>query len=436
MGREGARFQTEMKEDPLKTSERRSLEKVAEQIFGARSTPAYQRWIEYWQQSRRRNLQLLSDFEASTLIELRDRKVLDIGCGTGGLGGIVEQRGADYVGGDLHRHVLQFAIPGKRSSYVQCSGLDLPFPDAGFDLITAFDVIEHLVGGRPWQVRFLRELRRVLAPLGMVLLTTPNFWYPYDAHTELYGPQFLPVSLADRYAGRFNPGFLDEHQSFRNIRLLRPGVLRSLIDEAGLAPLHNLPCGLDRSDYRRLHPWYGWLTSLGLGWHLHAEFWSILVHARERGRLRRKLRKNWNYERIDRGESTSLEFGPSIDFSEGPCSHQLGPGWYWYEHHGRACRWTGPRAECYLETRRPVRYLHIAGYTPWANRVDWYVDGVRVGEKYLEDGEAFDAEYLVPFPEMRRRQFEVAIACDRTVVPSDLEDRRELGVMIFRIELK
>ncbi len=345
-------------------------------------------------------------------------------------------RGAQYVGGDFHRHVLQFAIPGDRSSYVQCSGLDLPFPDGSFDLIAAFDVIEHLVGGRPWQRRFLEELRRVLTPTGMILLTTPNFWYPYDAHTELYGPQFLPVPLADWYAGRFNPGFLDEHRSFRNIRLLKPTVLRSLIDDTGLAPLHDLPCGLDRTDFRRLHPRYGWLTFLGLGWHLHAEFWSILVHSGQRERLRRKLRKNWEYERTDPKASASLEFRPHIDFEEGPCSHQLGPGWYWYEHHERACRWTGPHADCYLETRRPVRYLRVAGYTPWANRIDWFVDGVRVGEKYLDREEAFDVEYLVPFQDTKRRLFEVGLACSKTVVPSGVQDRRELGVMMFRIELK
>ena len=424
-----------MKEDPLETKELETLESVAERIFGSKANPACRRWVEYWRESRLRNRQLLSDFEAATLLELSGRKVLDIGCGTGGLGGLMEDRGAVYFGADLHHHVLQFAIPGKHSSYLQCSGLRLPFPDGSFDVITSFDVIEHLVGGRPWQRRFLRELARVLSPLGMVLLTTPNFWYPYDAHTELYAPQFLPVSLADWYASRCNPGFLDEHQSFRNIRLLRPGVLRALIHDAGLAPLHELPCGLDRSDYRRLHPWQGWLTHLGLGWHLHAEFWTILVHADEREELRRKLRKNWKYEPMEEREASVQAFGPRIDFSSGPFSHQLGPGWYWHESHNQGCRWTGPQATCYLEVREPVRYLRVTGYSPWANRLDFYVDGVRVGEKCVAEKEAFEAEYLIPFPDTRRRMFDVILSSSKTVIPSASDDRRKLGVMIFEIEL-
>lgn len=425
-----------MKEDPREMKERRTLESVAERIFGSKANPACRRWIEYWKESRRRNRQLLSDFEASTLLELQGRRVLDIGCGTGGLGSIMEERGAIYFGADFHRHVLQFAVPGERSSYLQCSGLDLPFPAGTFDLICAFDVIEHLVGGKPWQRRFLGELRRVLAPLGMLLLTTPNFWYPYDAHTELYGPQFLPVPLADRYAGLFNPGFLDEHRSFRNIRLLRPGVLRRLIDDAGLAPLHGLPCGLDRSDYRRLHPWHGWLTYLGLGWHLHAEFWTILVRAEQRETLRRKLRKTWKYEAVERTDTPVQSFGPVIDFSAGPFSHQLGAGWYWHERQDRGYRWAGSRATCYLEAREPVRYLRVTGYAPWPNRLELYVDGVRVGERRVEEREAFEAEYLVPFPETQQRMFDVTLVCSKTVIPSETHDRRQLGVMIFGVELK
>lgn len=424
-----------MKEDPHFGSEQSSLESVAERIFGSRDSSAYRRWIEYWKQSRLRNRQLFSDFEASTLLELEGRSVLDIGCGTGGLGHIVERRGAHYVGADFHRHVLQFAIPGNRSSYLQCTGLALPFPEGHFDIVTAFDVIEHLVGGRTWQRQFLHEIRRVLAPLGMVLLTTPNFWYPYDAHTELYGPQFLPVSVADRYAGRFNPGFLDEHLTFRNIRLLRPQVLRQLIEDAGLAPLHDLPCGLDAADFRRLHPGYGWLAHLGLGWLFHAEFWPILVHADQRQTLRRKLRKHWNYEPLEDAAPAPPTFGRRIDFSGGPCSHQLGPGWYWHERQERAFRWTGLRAGCYLESRERIRYLRVSGYAPWANHVDFFVDGVRVGEKHLAEKEAFDTQYLVPFRDTRRRMFDVTLRCDTTVVPSSSRDRRQLGVMIFEIEL-
>jgi SAM-dependent methyltransferase len=50
----------------------------------------------------------------------------------------------------------------------------LPFGDAFFNVITMLAVAEHLDPGR--LVELLRECRRVLAPEGMVLMTTPAAW--------------------------------------------------------------------------------------------------------------------------------------------------------------------------------------------------------------------------------------------------------------------
>jgi SAM-dependent methyltransferase len=46
----------------------------------------------------------------------------------------------------------------------------LPLEDCGVDLVWASEVIEHIVD----TVRWLSELRRVLAPRGRLLITTPN----------------------------------------------------------------------------------------------------------------------------------------------------------------------------------------------------------------------------------------------------------------------
>ncbi|GAB4250964.1 MAG: hypothetical protein Kow00109_26780 [Acidobacteriota bacterium] len=431
------------------------LAQTAAGIFTSPDDPACRRWVEYWRESRRRSAQLLAQFEAAALLEITGRRVLDLGCGTGALASVLEnrkvfhytgpgtlaavledQRPALYVGLDYHRHVLQFARPAPGRSFIQGSGPHLPFPDRSFDLICAFDVIEHLVGGRPWQLRFLQEVKRVLAPLGMVLLTTPNFWYPYDAHSDLWGPQFLPTFLADRYIARRNPGFLDEHKSFANIPLLGPRALRRLIEEAGLASLTELPCCLDRDEFRRLHPLYGWLPSWGLGWLLHAEFWPILVHREERDRLRRKLRKFWSYEHAQPAPEPVTEFAPVIDFERGYFNPQLGDGWYWYERESRAFRWIGGKATCWLQTREPAFFLVVEGYAPWENRLRFFVDGWWVGEKRVPAGRSFEAAYLLPFPETAGRIFEVAIECSETRHPESAGDQRSLGVMLFSVGLQ
>ena len=413
-----------------------SIEAVAESIYGSREGAAFQRWVEYWRASRKRNAELLAQFESLVLIELQGRRILDIGCGTGGLGEILASRGASYFGADYHTHVLQFSVPGEKRAYLRCSGTDLPFPDASFDLVIGFDVIEHLVGGKSWQKTFLHEIRRVLGPMGMVLFTTPNYWYPYDAHSEQYGPQFLPAAMADRYIGWRNPAFLQEHVSFRNIPLLRPGFLRRALEQAGLASLHDLPCGLDRKDYLDLHPGYGWMAYLGLGWLLHAEFWPILVRMEDRPRMRRKLRKNWHYEIAQPSSQPIQQFAPLIDFSKPPFNHQLGPGWFWPESHERGCRWIGAQAVCYLLSRTSVRYLRLEGFSPRANDLDIFVEGVRVGRKPIQAGKNFEALYLIPFPETTRRMLEIEILCRDTFVPDGTTDRRQLGVMIFRLELQ
>ena len=47
----------------------------------------------------------------------------------------------------------------------------LPYPDGGFDTVLLCEVIEHMVSD---PVFVLREIHRVLAPRGRLLLTTPN----------------------------------------------------------------------------------------------------------------------------------------------------------------------------------------------------------------------------------------------------------------------
>lgn len=411
-----------------------SLKGAAEKIFGEGNEAAFQRWIEYWSESGERNQRLLEDFEKLALIDLDRRRVLDVGCGTGGLGPLVHQRGAEYVGGDYHRHVLRFAKPGIRQNYLQISAVSLPFRDASFDLIVCFDVIEHLVGGYRWQRQFLNEARRVLTRTGLILLTTPNFWYPYDAHTELYGPQFLPKPLADVYIRLRNPAFLKEHRSFREIQLMRPAELRRAIAETGLSTLHDLPCGLDSDEYRRLHPSLGVLTRLGLGWLPHAEFWMILGHRDQAQRLRQKLRKNWSYV-LAQPDSRPIErFSAWIDFNLHPHGHQLLDGWYWYESDQRAFRWTTQSARALLETHTAVRSVQISGYTPVDNRLEVTVDGVRVGERELKGGDSFEVDYLLPFRHTACRLFEVEIRCDCVSFGNE-GDTRELGLMIFSLGL-
>ncbi len=141
-----------------------SLEEVARQIFGPDDPESVHNWVKFWKEGCRRQTRALA------LVDFPGKRVLDIGCGTGGLGELIGDQCDLYVGGDYHLHVLRFAQSRPRRRYVQCNGVKLPFPTASFDYIFALDVLEHLVGGKPWQVQFLQEVHRVLRPLGMIFI--------------------------------------------------------------------------------------------------------------------------------------------------------------------------------------------------------------------------------------------------------------------------
>lgn len=74
---------------------------------------------------------------------------------------------------------------------VLADGRDMPFADDEFDIVFSNAVIEH-VGTRVQQQQFLSECLRVGSTL---FLSTPNAWFPVDAHTLLPFVHWLPTPV-------------------------------------------------------------------------------------------------------------------------------------------------------------------------------------------------------------------------------------------------
>ena len=419
---------------PRRREER--LRRVAETIFGEDDAESVQRWVSFWGSARPRASFMLDTFRPLALMDFREKRVLEVGCGTGGMGDVLEDHCRCYAGVDPTAHVIRLARPRRRTHFIEASGTALPFPDHSFDYVFALDVLEHVQGGLDDQVAFLKELRRVVTAVGMIGLSTPNRLYPYEGHTHLFFPQYLPKWLRHRYIGRCNPGFLKEHASFSEITSLTPAALQSSLKKSNLAFLHQLPCGLDRSDFVRHSPIRGWLGYVGLGWYPHAEFWGILVYPEMRDKLRLKLPKFWTYEQRQPSPTSLSDFGHRIDFERGFYNPQLGPGWYWHERDRRGFRWTAGKAVCFLQTDQAPRLLNIHGYGPRETRLLIRVNGLLVGVREIGERVEFRLSYLVPFEQSQPDIWRIEVECTPTFTESSRTDPRQLGVMIFSVEMQ
>ncbi len=127
------------------------------------------------------------------------RRVLDAGCGEGYGAALLAGTAALVVGVDRDPEAVGWAA-GKygateRLAFVAADVAALPIADGGADLVCCFQVIEHL----PDPVAFLREVRRVLAPGGALMLTTPNLLVagarPNPHHVQDFSPAALDKVL-------------------------------------------------------------------------------------------------------------------------------------------------------------------------------------------------------------------------------------------------
>ncbi|MBI2093434.1 MAG: class I SAM-dependent methyltransferase [Candidatus Omnitrophica bacterium] len=109
------------------------------------------------------------------LLAVSGKRVLEIGFGEG--------YGADYLAKSAHEVVgvdmaagnitrAQAKYPRPNLQFVYTDGTRLDFPDESFDVVGAFQVIEHVP--EPNLIFFLKEIFRVLAPSGLVCLSTLN----------------------------------------------------------------------------------------------------------------------------------------------------------------------------------------------------------------------------------------------------------------------
>jgi SAM-dependent methyltransferase len=102
------------------------------------------------------------------------QRVLDVACGEGYGSALLARHAKDVVGVDVSPAAIEHATREyadvRNVRFVNASCTELPLADASVDLVVSFETIEHITG----QERFMDEVARVLAPGGMLLLSSPD----------------------------------------------------------------------------------------------------------------------------------------------------------------------------------------------------------------------------------------------------------------------
>lgn len=156
-------------------------------------------------------------------------KILEVGCADGSFISLAAKN-LDCIpyGLDITTSSIKIALKNGVQAKVHDLGSRLPFPDNTFRLVFALEIIEHLYDTD----FFVSELKRVLAPKGFVILSTPNLVSLPNRLKMLFGgyPQYTEHNL----------------EGAGHLRSYTLPVLKSQLLKNGFKPLvltsPNLPC--------------------------------------------------------------------------------------------------------------------------------------------------------------------------------------------------
>jgi SAM-dependent methyltransferase len=187
--------------------------------------PASRRWLE---RNRSRGL-----------------SALDIGCGKGQFLFDITTALVNKYGAKLQRVAVVDLVKAEGNLLGQISpvpeffqqsvdGQKLPFADASFDFVSCNHVLEHIFETE----KFLKEIRRVLQPTGLAVISVPNCAAWMNRIAFLFGGQPLGTEVGtESVTYGFWPGFLQdrlkEFEPSGHIRDFTPRSLRDLAAACG-----------------------------------------------------------------------------------------------------------------------------------------------------------------------------------------------------------
>ena len=148
---------------------------------------------------------LMRSIRAQLLRERPCAAVLDLGCGEGPYGSLLQSLGATVIGCDRH--------PRPPYPAVSADVVKLPFRDDSFDMVFSTQVLEHVSDPQG----MLESAWRVLKPGGVLMMTAPQMVALHEAPYDFFRYTYFGVE------------HLLNRARFRNIEVTGMGGFSSMI---------------------------------------------------------------------------------------------------------------------------------------------------------------------------------------------------------------
>lgn len=166
--------------------------------------------------------------------KIKDKSVLDYGCGSGyGTDFMAENTSKDVVGYDIDRDTIKYAK--KFFAKEKNISFTTKLPNKKFDIITSFQVVEHLT--KKQLIEYFTYISQHLTPNGHFYLTTVNqnitsynlktptfsfheIEYNPDSLKKLIQPYFSKVNIIGQIDKQVAKNVLDKKFSYDKVELL------------------------------------------------------------------------------------------------------------------------------------------------------------------------------------------------------------------------
>ncbi len=163
-------------------------------------------WEQVSNSLRKRNIFVVARYKLILKLiknEIKQKRILDIGCGDGILSYLLTKNGGRVIGIDSSEEAIKFAKEKcrdlKNIDFLKGSAYRLPFEDRSFDYIISSEVIEHL----KYPEKMLSEVKRVWSKQGKIIISTPIRFteIPLDKmhYQEFFEDEFK--KLLEKYFG-------------------------------------------------------------------------------------------------------------------------------------------------------------------------------------------------------------------------------------------